>query len=59
MRKTFFADVDEYERSGHLKIPPMLDPDPQCGAGILPAPNLNIPTVPDPNPAGNPESVKA
>ena len=34
MRKEYFADVDEYERSGLLKIPPLPDP---CGAGILPA----------------------
>jgi hypothetical protein len=26
MRKTFFADVDEYERSHPLKIPPLPDP---------------------------------
>jgi len=41
MRKEYFADVDEYERSGLLKIPPLPD---QCGAGILPAPPV------DPNP---------
>ena len=35
MRKEYFANVDEYERSGLLKIPPL--PDPR-GAGILPAP---------------------
>ena len=34
MRKTYFANVNEYERSGRLKIPPLEDP---CGAGILPA----------------------
>ena len=34
MRKEYFADVNEYERSGLLKIPPLEDP---CGAGILPA----------------------
>jgi hypothetical protein len=34
MRKEYFADVDEYVRSGQLKIPPLPDP---CGAGILPA----------------------
>ena len=34
MRREYFADVDEYERSGLLKIPPLPDP---CGAGILPA----------------------
>jgi hypothetical protein len=59
MRKTFFADVDEYEHSGRLKIPPMLDPDPQCGAGTLPAANPNVPPARDPNPAESPETVKA
>jgi hypothetical protein len=49
MRKTFFADVDEYERSGRLHIPPMRDSNPQCGAGILPAANPNTPPIPDPN----------
>jgi hypothetical protein len=48
MRKTFFADVDEYESSGRLNIPPMPDPGPECGAGILPAPNLNTLPAPDP-----------
>jgi hypothetical protein len=59
MRKTFFADVDEYERSGRLKIPPIPDPDPECGAGILPAAGPSIPAVPGLNPAGNPESTIA
>ena len=71
MRKTYFADVDEYERSGLLKIPPLEDP---CGAGILPAsppaPNppcasqLGTPALAgsaplpaaDPNPAAMPQS---
>jgi len=47
MRKEYFADVDEYERSGLLKIPPLEDP---CGAGILPAPPA------DPNPPCLPQS---
>jgi len=49
MRKEYFADVDEYERSGLLKIPPLLDP---CGAGILPPP----PGAP--NPPATPPSSK-
>jgi len=47
MRKEYFADVDEYERSGLLKIPPLPDP---CGAGILPA------SAAYPNPACLPQS---
>jgi hypothetical protein len=42
MRKEYFADVDEYERSGLLKILPLPDP---CGAGILPA----SPAAPNPS----------
>ncbi len=58
MRKTFFANVNEYERSGRLKIPPAADPGPKYGAGTLPVANSSIPTVPSPSPAGNPENVK-
>jgi hypothetical protein len=58
MRKTFFADVDEYERSGRLKIPPMLEAEPERGAGILPAASPSIPPIPDPGPAGNAQSAK-
>ena len=47
MRKEYFADVDEYERSGLLKIPPLPDP---CGAGILPA------SPADPTPPATPPS---
>ena len=38
MRKTFFADVDEYERSGRLKIPPMSNPNPDRDAHSAPSP---------------------
>jgi hypothetical protein len=48
MRKTFFADVDEYERTYPLDIPPVPDANLQCGAGILPAPSLYTPSMPDP-----------
>jgi hypothetical protein len=47
MRKAYFADVDEYERSGKFKLPPMPDPNQESGAGILPAPGLNISPVPE------------
>ncbi len=39
MRKAYFADVNEYERSGRLKIPPMPDPKPFPTVSLLAAPN--------------------